>query len=45
LRHDDAAGFVPIASVVRAIQKVMQTERVGLIRGYDSVIDLAGQAG
>jgi 4-hydroxy-tetrahydrodipicolinate reductase len=45
LRHDDAAGYVPTASVVRAIQEVMQTERVGLIRGYDSVIDLAGQAG
>jgi 4-hydroxy-tetrahydrodipicolinate reductase len=40
LRHDDAAGYVPTASIVRSIHEVTQTERVGLIRGYDSVIGL-----
>ena len=40
LRHDDAAGYVPNTSLVRTIHEVMETKRVGLIRGYDAVIGL-----
>jgi 4-hydroxy-tetrahydrodipicolinate reductase len=45
LRHDDAAGYVPTRSIVRTAQEVMQTERVGLIRGYDAVIGLGDEPG
>jgi dihydrodipicolinate reductase len=40
LRHDDAAGYVPISSLVRTVREVMETTRVGRIRGYDAAIGL-----
>jgi 4-hydroxy-tetrahydrodipicolinate reductase len=40
LRHDHAGGHEPIPAIANATQEVMRTERVGLIRGYESVIGL-----
>jgi 4-hydroxy-tetrahydrodipicolinate reductase len=40
LRFDEASGREPIESVIRAINGVMASERIGLIRGQDAVLDL-----
>jgi 4-hydroxy-tetrahydrodipicolinate reductase len=45
LRHDHAAGTEPIGPVINAINEVVAGGRVGLIRGYDAVLGLGGDAG